>query len=691
MARWRRVAGGLAGLAVLGVVVWMALVLLQAGSTLPTPDATGQFAPALTATAMPAAAASTVPGPLQTLAVVAAATAAAEPVETLPPFAPRLGPPIPAIAAPLVPITLDNAARVTSLAHWGTGMALAIAWSPDSQRLALGTLYGWQLYDVATGQIAGTAVTSSTVTGLTFSSDGRRLAASLAGGAVQVWETDGGPAIQTFAGFGTGSAPLALSPDGTRLVAGDDSGALRALDVATGEVLWRVSMGQRLEGGDIALSPDGTRLAIAAQGGQLLDAMTGAVTCHLGTTAMDRVAFDTSGRWLAADLRGEGVALFDAQACGAPRWIASGFEQQVESFAFSADGLTLVAVTGRVGRVLSLDNGAERLAFDWHFGQGYRPALAPDGSALAQCALDGQIDVWQLPSGARRQIAGGYVSGIGEVAFAAHTSLLAASTAEGIVHVWDLAAGREQYVFNVNEFINGGMAIAFSPDGTRLAAGSESGVALWDLAGGQALYKLQLTRVWGLAFSPDGRRLAGGAGYGARIWDPASGRELHLLTASPVSGVAFTPDGATLAAATWNSPVQLWDVETGQVVGTLGSEADEVATLAIAPQGLTLAVGLVDGRIQLWDLGGRRRIQVLSGPAAGITSLAFSPDGRVLASGSYDGTVRLWDVAAGVELATLGNSQADGSLGIHVAFSADGAWLATGSEDGLVTLWGVLK
>ncbi|HEY2723337.1 MAG TPA: CHAT domain-containing protein, partial [Pseudonocardiaceae bacterium] len=75
-------------------------------------------------------------------------------------------------------------------------------------------------------------------------------------------------------------------------------------------------------------------------------------------------------------------------------------------------------------------------------------------------------------------------------------------------------------------------AVAFSPDGARLATASNKNVAqIWDTATGQELLTLG-TKAWrrgmeGVAFSPDGDRLATASDDGtARIWDAGSGEEL---------------------------------------------------------------------------------------------------------------------------------------------------------------------
>ena len=71
-------------------------------------------------------------------------------------------------------------------------------------------------------------------------------------------------------------------------------------------------------------------------------------------------------------------------------------------------------------------------------------------------------------------------------------------------------------------------SVSWSPDGTRLATGSEDGTAkVWDAAGGRELLTLKGHTGWvrSVSWSPDGTRLATGSEDGtAKVWDAAGGR-----------------------------------------------------------------------------------------------------------------------------------------------------------------------
>ena len=86
---------------------------------------------------------------------------------------------------------------------------------------------------------------------------------------------------------------------------------------------------------------------------------------------------------------------------------------------------------------------------------------------------------------------------------------------------------------------------------------------LWDPATGaeQAALTGHDGPVTAVAFSPDGRRLASASWDGTvRLWDPATGAEQAALTGhdGPVTAVAFSPDGRRLASASDDGTVRLW-------------------------------------------------------------------------------------------------------------------------------------
>lgn len=249
--------------------------------------------------------------------------------------------------------------------------------------------------------------------------------------------------------------------------------------------------------------------------------------------------------------------------------------------------------------------------------------------------------------------------------------------------------------------------IAYSPDGTKLAVGSGTGVWIYDTRTGIEVELLTVNNspVFALAFSPDGGTLASGESHSGTIqlWDVDSGMLKSSLVGYRVhstwnSFLEFATNGKSLVSVIQAVP-KLWDVTTGQYK-YIEIEYDgwwaSPNHVAFSPDG-TILVGAINQTstdpsrnlddIHFWDsITGEHKSTIFR--VGQVTDLAFSPDGKTIATATVTKDkypIKLWDVATRELRLTL-----EGHLIRHInsiEFSPDSKTLASGSDNGEISFW----
>jgi WD40 repeat protein/serine/threonine protein kinase len=191
-----------------------------------------------------------------------------------------------------------------------------------------------------------------------------------------------------------------------------------------------------------------------------------------------------------------------------------------------------------------------------------------------------------------------------------------------------------------------------------------------------------------LAVSPDGRALAVVLNSGVvELRDMATLALRGTVThgSNVALSVAFSAARRQFASVGREAYVRIWDLDRLTPAATLTRPGFAAASgVAFSPDGALLASADRDGTVTLWPVGAPGAARVLRGHRGRVMEVAFSPDGRRLASAGSDRTVRLWDVASGRIIAVL---RGHTNWITTVAFSPDGSWLASGGTDRTVRLW----
>ncbi|MCI0464730.1 MAG: hypothetical protein L0Z62_48015 [Gemmataceae bacterium] len=212
-----------------------------------------------------------------------------------------------------------------------------------------------------------------------------------------------------------------------------------------------------------------------------------------------------------------------------PEKVKLGPKDSIRSLALAPDGKLLA--TGHAQPEVRLwDMATEEVRFTLagHKGPVSALAFAPDGKLLASGSWDGTVKLWDAAEGKeappvpQRDGPGKRGRAIESLAFSGDGGLLAASWVDGVVRVFRVP-GRE--LAHELKTATTPKSLALAPDGKRLAVGLADGkVEVWDTVEGKRLAVLDSSARLGvrsLAFSPDGTRLAATGLREVDVWDLA--------------------------------------------------------------------------------------------------------------------------------------------------------------------------
>jgi WD40 repeat protein len=365
---------------------------------------------------------------------------------------------------------------------------------------------------------------------LSWSPDGRRLAAALADGSARVWDAATGAAAFSLAG-------LDLYPLPGRRVESPEQ--VRTL----GDCLqWGL-------GGRLAVRTVGGTVSVreAAGGKEIFVAGPGQQSPSSGVEPQAVVSPSPDGTWLATSSTRGTVKVWQA-----------------------ATGLKTHTLQPVRGRKPPGDGGPDTLENTFVL------AWSPDGKRLAGASrVAGTIQVWDMATGKVLATLPGHSGVVRALAWSGDGTRLASAGEDARVKVWDTAGAKEllsfDYVFrqapNARPGELRGMGLlAWSPDGKRLVmAGAEERVRVWDTSGGDTMTLYGHSDVVdSVAWSPDGKRLASASRDGTvRLWDAGTGQEVFRLrppgrSPDQSGALAWSPDGWKLALS-GSGKVTIWD------------------------------------------------------------------------------------------------------------------------------------
>ena len=272
------------------------------------------------------------------------------------------------------------------------------------------------------------------------------------------------------------------------------------------------------------------------------------------------------------------------------------------------------------------------------------------------------------------------------IAYSPDGGQIASVTVDGAVQILNAKTGDLISSFSDREFAQYG--VAYRSDGKQFVTCGDKGARIWEAGTNAAIATLtgHMMLVEAVAFSPDGSRIAtGSSDHTARIYDARSGKSLLTFSGHGffVRSIAFAPNGKYVATGSDDKTARIWDAKTGKLISTLSGHGGGIHSVAFSPDGARLVTGSMDHTARVWNATTGDALSTLSAPPLDVIA-TFSPTAQSVATGSGSDIIRIWDAFTGQRLASFYRGHSDV---YSIAYSPDGEMLATGTWDDYVQIW----
>jgi WD40 repeat protein len=363
----------------------------------------------------------------------------------------------------------------------------------------------------------------------------------------------------------------------------------------------------------------------------------------------------------------------------------AGDQDEILSVAYSNDGQRIVGgCADHSLRVWDSANGEEILRLQGHRGPVASAAFSPDGRRIVSGSEDTTLKVWDAASGYETLTLRGHADRVNSVAFSPDGRRIVSGSADDTLKLWDAFDSDPAMILTSRERISGG---AFTSDGQRLIGVVEGCLTTWDLASGR-----EVARVAGdidghcWALSPDGRRIASGSDGRIKVSDAGSGEELLICRGHEegVWSVAFSRDGSQIVSGSYDKTARVWDAASGDQLLTLSGHTGCVEGVGFTPDGKRIGSQSYNETL-VWDAQSGKRILAIEHSRG----FSFSADGRRIAvpERSNPDSVNVWDIETGGPVLTLSVQQHNADIR-DVAYSPDGRWIGCAlAAFGALPIW----
>lgn len=408
----------------------------------------------------------------------------------------------------------------------------------------------------------------SSISDLTFSPEGRLLAAAAKDGTIPVWDISTNQMVHRLKGHKSRVNAVDFSSDGSRLASGSVDTTIAIWNTRT----WKKTSslkGHRAPIWTVSFSPQDDRL-VSGGGDHELRVWLVKKQMHAQPITPHNAEVITVACHPQQDLIASGgydnrILLWN-KTTGEPEDQLEGHEGNILSISFSENGKTLISGS-QDATIRIWDMGKKKLAhtIKAHSQGVHAIAAGPDNKTIASAGTDRTIRLFNIENGEETASFKGHTNSIWSLAFSPNGKTLASGSWDKTIRIWNIATLSKRPISVLKGHTGNIWALKFAPDGRTLYSGSWDGtLRTWDTESGRCSDIKDLeSPINGLDISRDGKQMVVAFQGGELLFrDLVAKKDIRVRAhKGDVNAVAFCGDDSSVFSSSDDTTVRLWSLE----------------------------------------------------------------------------------------------------------------------------------
>ncbi len=333
-----------------------------------------------------------------------------------------------------------------------------------------------KVWDLKTGKEVRTLTGHSNyVRAVSITPDGNYAVSASSDRTLKVWDLRNGKKVRTLTGHSSYVNAVSITPDGNYAISASSDRTLKMWSLRTGKEV-RILEDHSNWVNAVSITPDG-KYAISAssdrtlkiwnlRSGKKIRTLTG----H--SNYVRAVSVTPDGNYAVSSSSDKTLKVWDLKT-GKKILTLTGHSRAVGAVSLTPDGNYAVSASDdETLKVWDLKIGKEILTLKGHSDFVNSVSLTPDGNSAISASNDRTLKVWDLKTGTEIRTLTGHSSHVRAVSVTSDGNYVISASRDKTIKVWDLQTGKEVSAFNGESPFE---SVVFSPDGTTIVAGEQSG------------------------------------------------------------------------------------------------------------------------------------------------------------------------------------------------------------------------